>query len=116
MRFFRNWLRVERPPGIALHATQTIELDCAPDAAFAVCVRGIEDVLGGVIRSRDEQHGIIEATFGLIDSERLTCTLTALDPHRTRVVIETRRGARPEPAKPSSYVRALAEFLQSTAR
>lgn len=116
MKFLRNWLRVERPPGVALHATQTIDLECPREAAFAQCVRGIEDVLGGAVRSRDEQHGNIEATFGLIDSERLTCTLISLDPARTRVTIESRRGASPEPAKPSQYVRALAEFLQTAAR
>lgn len=116
MKFLRNWLRVERPPGVALHAAQTLELERPYNDVFAQCVRGVEDVLGGVVRARDQQRGSIEATFGLIDSERLTCSLTSLDRERTRVVIESRRGARPEPAKPSQYVRALAEFLQSAAR
>ncbi|HET9097588.1 MAG TPA: hypothetical protein VFN37_13080 [Candidatus Baltobacteraceae bacterium] len=116
MKFLRNWLRVERPPGVALHATQTLELECPYDEVFAQCVRGIEDFLGGVVRTRDSQRGSIEATFGLIDSERLTCSLAPIDSERTRVIIESRRGARPEPAKPSQYVRALSEFLQSTVR
>lgn len=115
MKFLRDWLRVERPAGVALHAAQTIELDRSRDDVFAQCVRGIENVLGGIIRTRDEQRGVIEATFGLIDSERLTCTLEPLDERRTRAVIESRRGARPDPAKPSQYVRALAEFLQNAA-
>lgn len=114
MKFLRDWLRVDRPAGVALHATQTVELDRPRDAVFAACLRGIEDVLGGIVRSQDEEHGAIEATFGLIDSERLSCTVTALEPQRTRVVIESRRGARPEPAKSSDYVRALAEFLQNS--
>lgn len=116
MKFLRNWLRVERPPGVALHASQTIELERSREAVFVQCLRGIEDVLGGAVRSRDERQGVIEATFGLVDSERLSCMLTSLDPARTRVIIESRRGASPEPAKPSQYVRALAEFLQSEAR
>lgn len=116
MKFIRTWLHVERPPGVALHAAQTLELDRAHDEVFAQCVRGIEDVLGGAVRTSDREGGSIEATFGLIDSERLTCSIVPLDRGRTRVVIESRRGARPEPAKPSQYVRALAEFLQSAAR
>lgn len=115
MKFLRDWLRVERPRGVALHASRTLEVDRPRDAVFAECVRGIEDVLGGIVRSSDKDRGEIEATFGLIDSERLTCAVTALDPQRARVIIESRRGARPEPAKPSDYVRALAEFLQKSA-
>lgn len=113
MKFLRNWLHVERPPGVALHATQTIELEQRREHVFPLCVRGIEDVLGGAIRTRDEQRGTIEATFGLIDSERLWCTLESLESGGTRVTIESRRGARPQPAKRSEYVRALAQFLQS---
>ncbi len=116
MRFLRNWLRVDRPPGVAPSAAQTIELQQPYAQAFEGCVRGVEDVLGGSVRESDTQSGRIEATFGLIDSERLSCTLLALDPNRTRISIESRRGASAEPAKPSQYVRALAEFLQTGAR
>jgi hypothetical protein len=116
MKFLRDWLRVERPSGVALHASQTIELDRPRDDVFELCTRGIEDVLGGAIRSRDEERGIIEATFGLIDSERMSCTLEPLGQQRTRLIIESRRGARPQPAQPSQYVRALAEFLQNAVR
>lgn len=116
MKFIREWLRVERPPGVALHSSQTVDLDRPYAAAFQDCIRGIEDVLGGAVRERNEQRGSIEATFGLVDSERLTCTLTRANAERTRVLIESRRGARAEPAKPSHYVRALAEFLQSGQR
>lgn len=111
MKFLRNWLRVERPAGVATHASQTIEIDCACTDAFRRCVRGIEDVLGGAVREADQQRGTIEATFGLIDSERLTCKLAAIDDRRTRVTIESRRGISAAPAKPSTYVRALAGYL-----
>jgi hypothetical protein len=115
VKFLRDWLRVERPSGVGLHAAQTVELDRPYDEVFALCVRGIEDVLGGAVRERDERRGIIEATFGLIDSERLTCIIERIDPERARVTIESRRGASAEPAKPSQYVHALAEFLQTNA-
>jgi hypothetical protein len=111
MKFLRQWLRVERPPGVATHASQTVELEEPYAQAFRKCVHGIEDVLGGVVREADERRGSIEATFGLINSERMTCTVSRIDDTRTRVLIESRRGASAEPAKPSEYVRALAEFL-----
>ncbi|HLI96974.1 MAG TPA: hypothetical protein VKT72_12935 [Candidatus Baltobacteraceae bacterium] len=113
MKFFRDWLRVERPSGVALHASETVEIEGPFDAVFARCVRGIEDVLGGAVRERSRERGSIEATFGLIDSERLTCTVQRAGADRTRVVIESRRGASAQPAKPSQYVRALAKFLQT---
>ncbi len=113
MKFLRDLLRVERPPGVALHASETVEVEAPFDAVFTRCVRGIEDVLGGAVRECSEERGSIEATFGLIDSERLTCTVQRIGADRTRVVIESRRGASAEPARPSQYVRALAEFLQT---
>jgi hypothetical protein len=116
MKFLREWLRVQRPPGVALHPSQTVELASPLDAVFALCVRGIEDVLGGVVREGDAERGRVEATFGLVDSERLTCTLEPLEAQHTRVIIESRRGASVEPAKSSQYVRALADFLQTNAR
>ncbi|HKU68287.1 MAG TPA: hypothetical protein VJP85_10970 [Candidatus Baltobacteraceae bacterium] len=111
MKFLREWLRVQRPPGVATHASQTVDVDLTYAQAFHRCVRGIEDVLGGAVREADDRRGTIEATFGLINSERLTCTLSRMEGDRTRILIESRRGISAEPAKPSPYVRALAEFL-----
>ncbi len=113
MKFFRDWLRVERPPGVAPTASQTIVLERPCERLFQECIRGVEDVLGGSVRESDSQSGRIEATFGLVNSERLRCTIEKLDEHRTRVTVESRRGASAEPAKPSQYVRALVEFLQT---
>lgn len=111
MKFIRDWLRVQRPAGVAPHASQSVELDEPFAQAFRKCIRGIEDVLGGIVRDSDEQRGSIEATFGLVDSERLTCTLERVDDNHTRAIVTSRRGASAEPAKPSQYVRALTEFL-----
>ena len=115
MKFLREWLRIERPAGVGLHASQSVDLEGAYGEVFARTLRGIEEVLGGVVRSSDERAGLVEATFGLVDSERLTCSISRIDAARTRVRIESRRGARAEPAQPSPYVRALARFLQSEA-
>ena len=106
----RRWFRIERPPGIWVHPSKTIELALPPAAALNRCADGIERVLGGVIQERDDARGRIEATFGLIFSERLTCTVTEAA-KGARVSIESRRGAQLEPPKTSSYVEALADYL-----
>lgn len=113
MRYLFKWLKVERPSGVALHPSRTLELDVAPQEAFARCTQGIEQILGGAVREADSERGRIEATFGLIDSERMSVSVLPLEGGRSRVVIESRRGASAAPAKPSAYVQALAQFLQS---
>jgi hypothetical protein len=103
------WLGIDAPKTAALHPARSVELDLTRDAAQARCRYGIEGVLGGVIR--EERPGAIEATFGLIGSERLTCTIAAMDGGRSRVTIETRHGAQPGNPPPSPYVKALADYL-----
>jgi hypothetical protein len=114
VRFLFKWLRVERPPGVALHPTRTIELDVPPSAAFERSVLGIENTLGGVVRDSDRDRGTIEATFGLIDSERLSVAIEPLERNRSRVVIESRRGAMAQQPSGSQYVDALADYLRTT--
>lgn len=116
MKFLRDWLRIERPSGIAPTASQRIEVELPFADAWRKCMRGIEEVLGGAIREVDEQSGTMEATFGLVNSERLNCTVVQQTPTTTEVLIVSRRGASAEPAKPSQYVRALAQFLQTGGR
>lgn len=113
MSFLWKWLRPERPSGVALHPSQTIELDVPFDAAFQLCIRGIESVLGGVVRESDPQRGRIDATFGLVNSERLTVIVERIDESRSRAIVESRRGLSMEPARSSQYVSALADFLRN---
>lgn len=113
MSFLWKWLRPERPSGVALHPSQTVELDLPYDAAFTRCIEGIERVLGGVVREREVQRGRIDATFGLVNSERLSVTVERIDDNRTRAIVESRRNVSMEPARSSQYVSALAEFLRS---
>lgn len=112
MSFFFKWLRPERPAGVALHPSQTVEIDTPYDVAFDRCIEGIEGALGGVVRERDIERGTIEATFGLVNSERMTVTLQRIADGRTRVIIESRRRLTTEPARESQYVKALAHVLQ----
>jgi hypothetical protein len=116
MKFLRDWLRIERPAGIAPTASERVQVALPFADAYRKCLRGIEDVLGGAVREADERRGSIEATFGLVNSERLSCSLEKCGEAATEVLIQSRRGASAEPAKPSQYVHALAEFLQTAGR
>lgn len=111
MRFLRNWLRIERPAGVALRPSRSVECEETYDALFDRVVEGIEGVLGGVVRECDRERGRIEATFGLMFSERLTCTLEPIAPERTRVRIESRGLAQASSQAHSEYVETLARFL-----
>lgn len=112
MKFLRDWLRPQPRPAI-LHPTATVELPCTAEEAFERCLQGIERVLGGVVRSGDPAVGRIEASFGLIDSERLSCTIERGE--TTRVIVESRAVISAEPRTVSPYVEALAAFLRSSA-
>lgn len=113
MRYLLKWLRPERPPGVALHPSRTIELDMPAARAFVRSMEGIERILGGYVRESDAARGTIEATFGLVNSERLMVTVQQLESDRSRVIIESRRGASPEARESSQYVDALANYLVS---
>ena len=104
-----GWLGIDAAKTAALHPSRFVEIDLPAGAAQDRCRYGIESVLGGVIR--EERPGTIEATFGLIGSERLTCTVAEIGAARSRVTIEARRGAQAGNTAPSPYVKALAEFL-----
>lgn len=74
-------------------------------------MEGIERVLGGYVRDSDASAGRIEATFGLVNSERLSVSVEPLESNRSRVIIESRRSLSPEPARESQYVDVLANWL-----
>ena len=111
MSFIFKWLRPERPSGVALHPIRIVDLEEPLETVFARCTEGIERVLGGVIRETDAAHSRIEATFGLINSERITVKLEAIENAHTRVTIESRRVLSTEPVRTSQYVGELAKFL-----
>lgn len=113
MRFLFKWLRIERPPGVALHPRRMVELDMPAAQAFERATTGVEFVLGGVIRESDSARGVIEATFGLVNSERMTVSIEGVDLTKSRVLIETRRGVSGQQPSRSDYVEALANYLQT---
>jgi hypothetical protein len=89
MKFLTRWLGLERPGarvGLRPHRDLELALDYA--AAYARCRAAIDAVLGATILVDDEKTGFIEAGFGLVNSERLRCTLTQMDSGHTALRIE----------------------------
>jgi len=110
MQFLMKWLRLERPSGAVLHPARTVEVDASAVDTFARCERIIRDVLGGNIDSPRPPRSM-EASFGLVNSERLSVFIEPLSPQACRVTIQSRRMASAEPAVKSSYVEALVRAL-----
>ena len=104
-------MRLNRPPGVRLHPSRVVDLDVPQPEALERCRRGIERILGGVVRETGE--GTIDATFGLIFSERLTCAVTALDGTHSRIAIESRQGPQASAPPGSHYVDELARYLMT---
>lgn len=114
MRFLRKWLSVERPQGVSLNPSRTIEIEAPAGDVFDRCMKAVEQVLGGHADTADRKRGEIEATFGLINSERLSISFESLSTDRTRVRIQSRRGAISQQPRESSYVDALTSFLSAS--
>ncbi|MDP9111843.1 MAG: hypothetical protein M3M96_09450 [Candidatus Eremiobacteraeota bacterium] len=113
MNFLFKWLRVRATQHVTLHPTRTLDVALPFEEAFHRCTHGIESVLGGAVRDADAGGGRIEATFGLMFSERLTCSLERLSTGGTRVRVESRRGAVGEVKEQSDYVDRLADWLST---
>ena len=58
------------------------------DPAYDTVLRAVEGVLGAYVAIDDRRGGSIEAAFGLVNSERVRCTLTRVGDANTAVRIE----------------------------
>jgi hypothetical protein len=112
MKFLTRWLGLE-PPGarVGLRPHRNIELPVPYDRANQMCREAMVQVLGAAIAIDDEKGGLIEGAFGLVNSERLRCTLTRIDDNTTAVRIEAIFAAGAEVPKTSRNVEALAAAL-----
>ncbi|MFN2528683.1 MAG: hypothetical protein ABR584_08190 [Candidatus Baltobacteraceae bacterium] len=113
MSFILRWLGIvsERPSGISVRPSRTVALGVSYDDAFERCIRGLEDVVGAQIRDMDREHGTIDATFGLMFSERIACIVQRIDERTTQVTLESRRIAGAELPKDSAVLDRLQEWI-----
>lgn len=114
MSFLLKWLGFfkDRPAGISVRPSRTFTIHLEYDAAFERCVRGLEDVLGAHVRERDRDSGNIEATFGLMFSERVACSLRRDGGNTTQVTLESRRIAGSELPKRSAVLDRLESWMR----
>jgi hypothetical protein len=85
--FIARWLdlrKQRRPVGLRPHRETVVAAGCEEVAERVR--RAIADVLGAHVTS-DDGH-TIEAAFGLVQSERIRCSLTPLDDRRTQLLVE----------------------------
>ncbi|MDQ6931207.1 MAG: hypothetical protein M3126_11160 [Candidatus Eremiobacteraeota bacterium] len=114
MSFILKWLGFlkEKPAGISVRPSRTFDIDLAYDAAVERCVRGLEDVLGAQVRELDRERGTVEASFGLMFSERVACSLQRAGADATQVTLESRRIAGSELPKNSAVLDRLERWMR----
>ncbi|MDP9018172.1 MAG: hypothetical protein M3N19_07615 [Candidatus Eremiobacteraeota bacterium] len=114
MSFIAKWLglSVDTQSGIAVRPARSIEIDLSYDAAFARCLQGLNDIVGAQVRDADLASGTIDATFGLMFSERLACSVTRIDATKTHVLLESRRIAGTSLPKDSAVLDRLEVWVR----
>jgi hypothetical protein len=117
MSFIARWLnlaRDRRPVGLRPHRDVVVAADF--DATFDRVLGGMDGVLGAYVAAQDRDAGTIEAAFGLVNNERVRCTLTRGSDTHTDVRIEAYFPAGSSVREHSRAVDALADYLESTSK
>lgn len=112
MHFFRKWLKIDRPSGVALHPSRVLELPIAQTDAYDRCRTIVIHTLGGNITSEDPPRSL-DASFGLVNSERISISIESADANASRVRIQSRRLLSAEAPVTSNYVETIARTLTS---
>ncbi len=114
MSFIARWLNLgkERKP-IGLRPHREVDVDAGYDEAYRRVLTGIETALGA---NASADAGGIEAAFGLVNNERLRCTLERAGESRTRVCVEAYFPAGSSVREYSRAVDVLADYLESTSK
>ncbi|PZR58577.1 MAG: hypothetical protein DLM50_03610 [Candidatus Meridianibacter frigidus] len=114
MSFLVKWLglRIERPASIAVRPSRAFTVPFSYDWVFERALSGMRDTLGADISREDRAAGVIEGAFGLLFSERISCSLTRQNDHATEVRLESRRSANAELPKASAALQRLEQHLK----
>jgi hypothetical protein len=112
MKFLTKWLGLERPGArVGLRPHKEVELEVDYPTAYAKCKAAIETVLGATVITDDERGALLEAGFGLVNSERLRCTFWKVEDTKTGIRVEAFFPAGVDIPEKSRNVDALAEAL-----
>lgn len=89
MSFLRRWLDLKRDRrAVGLRPHREFVLPDAYERAYDRVLAAIDRTLGAHVARDDRAGGTIEAAFGLVNSERVRCSLRARDANNTEVRIE----------------------------
>lgn len=113
MSFLLKWLKPETSHKISLRPRQDVTLEIAYDDAYANTKTAIEQTLGANVTIDDKSTHLIEASFGLVNSERIRCTFDCKTESTTTIRIEALFPAGANIPKESRAVEALAEALKN---
>lgn len=116
MSFIARWLNLakdRRPVGLRPH--REVEIDAGFDEVYERVVRAVEVALGAYVAASDPS-GVVEAAFGLVNNERVRCTLAAAGAARTAVRIEAYFPAGAKIREHSQAVDVLARYLESESK
>jgi hypothetical protein len=113
LSFLLKWLRPETSAKVGLrpHRNVTIALDY--DAAYSRVMAVIDQTLGANITIDDRRGGLIEAGFGLINSERVRVNLERQGDATTLARIEAFYAAGAVVPDKSAAVEVLANALEA---
>jgi len=107
--FILKWLGVgQPPPRVGLRPHRIVELSDGFDASHERIMDALLRVLGANVYLDDRNARTIEAGFGLVNNERIRCTLDPLGDARTQVRIEAFFAAGMRVPEQSRAVDALA--------
>lgn len=113
MSFIMRWLGLAKPaPAVGLRPHRDVELPLDYDTAYARVLSAIELTLGANVTIDDRRAGFVEAAFGLVNNERVRCTLERLGASHTSVRIEAFFPAGATVQSSSRAVDALADTLE----
>jgi len=110
--FIRKWLRPETTAKIGLRPHRNITLEATYDEAYSRVLEALDATLGANVTIDDRKGGLIEAAFGLINSERVRVSFDREADGRTLARIEAFYPAGAAIPERSRNVEALADALE----
>lgn len=116
MSFLLKWLKPETSSRIGMRPHRNLEVELAIDEAYDRVLQALDRVLGASVSIDDRKTYFIEASFGLVKSERLRVTCEAIDDTLTKIHVEAYYPAGMKIAEKSAAVDALANALETGVR
>ncbi|MGA8535470.1 MAG: hypothetical protein WB615_15280 [Candidatus Tumulicola sp.] len=114
MSFIARWLNLAKDrQKVGLRPHRDVELAAGYDAAYDCVLRAAEGAIGANVAVDDRRGGLVELAFGVVNSERVRCTLRRVDDAHVAIRIEAFFPAGAAVRDRSPAVDALADYIES---